>query len=216
MSAPVLPVLPVFPLPNVLLYPGAILPLHIFEPRYVQMIEDLALVDDPQLALALLQPGWDKEYFEQPRFFPLAGVGRLVSVQSAPDGRFNILIEGISRARLLEQETDKSYRVASVEFLHEEMPEDEQLPELRTQLRQALEQWSEEEVQTDPARGIGYLADVLLLTLGIPIGEKQALFELLDPVQRAQAALRHFHAAQQLSARLDDARGTSGDQASLN
>lgn len=208
--------LPVFPLPNVLLYPGAILPLHIFEPRYVQMIEDLALVDDPQLALALLQPGWDQTYFDQPQFFPIAGVGRLVSVQSAPEGRYNVLIEGLSRARLVEQASDKLYRQVAAEWIHEEAAEDGRVAEVREQLCQALEQWSDEEVRSDPARGVGYLADVLLLTLGISIEEKQQLFEVVCPLTRAQAVLQHFHAAQSLSARLDDARGTSGDRASLN
>jgi Lon protease-like protein len=91
MSAPVVPL---FPLPNVLLYPGAVLPLHVFEPRYVELVEDMNAAGLDQIALALLQPGWKDLYFEEPPFYEIGGLGRLISTQPAQDGRYNILLEG--------------------------------------------------------------------------------------------------------------------------
>ena len=177
MSAPTS--VPLFPLPNVLLYPGAVLPLHVFEPRYVQLVEDLLEHKQDRMALALLQPGWKEDYFDQPPFYAIGGLGRLISTQSAQDGRYNILLEGLGRARLQEVDSDRQYRRVEAELLREApvAAEDEGL---RAELLDALSVWSEEQVQIDPARGVSYLADVLLLTLGVPIEEKQRIFEVLE------------------------------------
>lgn len=206
--------LPLFPLPNVLLYPGAVLPLHVFEPRFVQLVEDLRASDDDRLALALLKPGWKDSYFDAPPIHAVGGVGRLTSVQRAQDGRYNVLVEGIGRARLAEEPSKRLYRTVTAEMLPEPPADDEALKE---QLRTALSDWSEDTVQAHPQRGVSYLADVLLLTLGVPIDEKQRIFEILDPAARARAVLGHYRAAQQLSQRLDAMRGADGaGRAELN
>lgn len=209
------PVVPLFPLPNVLLYPGAVLPLHVFEPRYVELIEDMNAAGLDRIALALLKPGWKEAYFEDPPFYEIGGLGRLISTQPAQDGRYNILLEGLGRARLTEAPSARKYRCVNAERL-EEVTAPADGGQLRQRLLHALSSWSEDQVQLDPSRGVSYLSDVLLLTLGVPIEEKQRIFEKLDPIARAQAVLEHFGAAEAQSKRLGQIKDQSGDHAAWN
>lgn len=105
--------IPVFPLPNVVFFPRMYLPLHIFEPRYRAMIADAA-AEGRCIGMALLKEGWEQDYYGNPPVFEMGCVGRLVSVQSLPDGRSNILLQGLSRYRIHEEYYDRSYRQASV------------------------------------------------------------------------------------------------------
>jgi Lon protease-like protein len=103
-----------FPLPNVVLFPFLVQPLHIFEPRYRQMAID-ALAGDRLIATALLRPGWEAKYDGKPAVFPVVCLGRIVSDQRLPDGRFNIQLRGLSRARILQEvDNGKRYRSAQV------------------------------------------------------------------------------------------------------
>src|SRR5206468_10763458 len=83
-----------FPLPNMVLFPHVVQPLHVFEPRYRQMTAD-ALAGDRLIALTLLQPGWEEEYEARPAVHPVACLGRVVADQLLPDGRYNLLVRGI-------------------------------------------------------------------------------------------------------------------------
>lgn len=105
--------IPVFPLPNVVFFPRMYLPLHIFEPRYRDMVTD-AVAGGQCVGMALLKEGWEEDYYGNPPVFDLGCVGRLVSVQPLPDGRFNILLQGVSRFEICEQFYEKPYREATV------------------------------------------------------------------------------------------------------
>src|SRR5882724_907350 len=94
---------PLFPLPNVVLFPRAVLPLHIFEERYKAMTADV-LDGDKQIAMALLRPGWEKNYYGKPSIEPVVCVGTIVSHERLADGKYNFLLQGHSRA-LIEQES---------------------------------------------------------------------------------------------------------------
>src|SRR5580700_7348822 len=98
----ILTAVPLFPLPNVVLFPRAILPLHIFEERYKAMTAD-ALVGDGRIAMALLQPGWEKSYYERPRIEPVVCVGRILSHEQLPDGKYNFLLQGMLRATIVRE-----------------------------------------------------------------------------------------------------------------
>ncbi|HZZ81753.1 MAG TPA: LON peptidase substrate-binding domain-containing protein, partial [Gemmataceae bacterium] len=101
-----------FPLPNLVFFPQVMQPLHIFEPRYRQMTAD-ALEGDRFIALVLPRPGWEKEYAGKPEIHSVACLGRILAEHKLDDGRFNILLRGIARIRILEEATtDKLYRVA--------------------------------------------------------------------------------------------------------
>jgi uncharacterized protein len=105
--------IPVFPLPNVVLFPKTYLSLHIFEPRYRTMIADAAL-SGQCVGMALLKDGWETDYYGNPPIFSKGCVGRLASVQPLDDGRSNILLQGLERFEIEREWYDKSYREATI------------------------------------------------------------------------------------------------------
>jgi len=109
---------PLFPLPNVVLFPRAILPLHVFEERYKDMTAD-ALIGPGRVAMALLRPGWEKSYHERPAIEPVVCVGKILSHERLPDGKYNFLLQGQTRARVVHEQSGKSYREAVVAPLFE-------------------------------------------------------------------------------------------------
>ncbi len=135
MEAEVLAALPIFPLPNVVLLPGIVLPLNVFEPRYLDLV-DHALERGGHVGVPLLQPGYDRSYDGRPSIEPVFGVGRLLSHQRLPDGRRFIRLEGVRRVRVLnELPSAARFRELEVELLPEEQPEDDgQLEILKAQL----------------------------------------------------------------------------------
>ncbi len=86
----------VFPLPNLVLFPHVVQPLHIFEPRYRDMTAD-SLADDNLIAMALLQADWESTGLERPPIHKVVCLGRIVANQLLDDGRYLLLIRGLSR-----------------------------------------------------------------------------------------------------------------------
>jgi Lon protease-like protein len=110
---------PLFPLPNVVLFPRAVLPLHVFEERYKTMTAD-ALRGERQVAMALLQPGWERNYYQKPAIEPVVCVGTILSHEKLPDGKYNFLLQGHTRARIVrEPQSHKPYRLAVLEAVQE-------------------------------------------------------------------------------------------------
>src|SRR5262245_34178887 len=110
--------LPLFPLPNVVLFPNVFLPLHIFEPRYREMVAD-ALATDRLIGMALLRPGWERDYEGRPPIYPIGCSGVITHAERLPDGRYNIVLRGLERFRILEEDSSRSYRRAAVDALRE-------------------------------------------------------------------------------------------------
>lgn len=106
--------LPVFPLPSTVLFPKTHLPLHIFEPRYRQMVRD-AMESERLIGMVLLKEGWEEDYLKTPSVYEIGCVGRMLYVQPLEDGRFNIVLYGLSRVTIKDQFHDMSYRQAWVE-----------------------------------------------------------------------------------------------------
>src|SRR5438105_7782889 len=105
---------PLFPLPNVVLFPRAVLPLHIFEERYKVMTAE-ALAGERQVAMALLKPGWEKNYYHRPAIDPVVCVGTILSYELLADGKYNFLLQGHTRARVVrelseEDDWERPYR----------------------------------------------------------------------------------------------------------
>jgi uncharacterized protein len=92
--------LPIFPLPSVVLFPGVFLPLHIFEARYRQMVSD-ALAGDRLIGMILLQPGYEADYEGAPPVYEVGCAGLITHVERLPDGRFNIVLRGFERFRIV-------------------------------------------------------------------------------------------------------------------
>ncbi|HXV77287.1 MAG TPA: LON peptidase substrate-binding domain-containing protein [Candidatus Polarisedimenticolaceae bacterium] len=116
-------VVPVFPLPNVVLFPGTIVPLHVFEPRYRQMIVDSAAADRV-IGIALLEPGYDADYQGHPPFHPIGTVGRIDQLDRLPDGRFNMNVVGLHRVAYDEIPSSKPYRLTRLTRLPEKEVDD--------------------------------------------------------------------------------------------
>ena len=107
----------VFPLPNLVVFPHVVQPLHIFEPRYRELLED-AMADDRRIAMALLTPGWQEDYDGRPPLYRVACLGKVIAHQQLEDGTYNILLHGERRGRIArELPAAHSYREAEVELL---------------------------------------------------------------------------------------------------
>jgi Lon protease-like protein len=174
-----------FPLPNLVLFPQAVVPLHIFEPRYRQLMED-ALAGDRHIAMALLQPGWEDQYYQKPPIYPVVCLGVIAAEQRLPDGRFNLLLHGRHRARVLEEcPSDRAYRVARVERLEDVPPGPPTQMQLRQQLSAGLERWYGEQLHVLPQLrqllqtgvGLGTLCDLVSFALPLEPAVKQQLLE---------------------------------------
>ncbi len=113
--------LPIFPLPNVVLFPNVFLPLHIFEPRYRDMTAD-ALATDRLIGMVLLRPGWEADYEGRPSVYPVGCSGLITHADRLPDGRYNIVLRGVERFRILDEDDGRTYRRAIVEPLAENSP----------------------------------------------------------------------------------------------
>ena len=138
-SADFFPTTPLFPLPNVVLFPRAVLPLHIFEERYKAMTRD-ALDGSGRIAMALLKPGWEKDYYGKPVIDPVVCVGKILAHERLADGKYNFLLEGIARARIIREYPTEpgGYRRADLERLAEQSAPDFQLDDQRKRLGEVL------------------------------------------------------------------------------
>jgi len=134
-GADVLEALPIFPLPNAVLLPGMMLPLNVFEPRYLALV-DHVLEQGGFMGIPLLRPGYQDDYDGRPKHEEVLGLGRLVSHQPLADGRRFIRVEGLGRVRALEELPARAkFRELRVEVLPESEPHDEhQLEVLKAQL----------------------------------------------------------------------------------
>jgi Lon protease-like protein len=110
--------LAVFPLPRVVFFPGTQLPLHIFEPRYRAMIRDCLANGRMAIAVSLLKPGYEANYEGRPAMHELCTVGRIEKHEELPDGRFNVLLRGLTRVKIDELPPgDLLYRHARIDVI---------------------------------------------------------------------------------------------------
>jgi Lon protease-like protein len=116
------PTIPIFPLPNAVLFPNACLPLHVFEPRYRSMVAD-AVRGDRIIGMVLLQPGFEAEYEGRPAVYPIGCAGLITHVEPLPDGRYNMILRGIEKFRITGEDQSNAYRLAHVEALPEPVTE---------------------------------------------------------------------------------------------
>ena len=186
------PTIPVFPLPNVVLFPNVFLPLHIFEPRYRQMVDD-ALNGDRIVGMALLRPGWEADYEGRPAVYPLGCAGVITRAERLADGRFNIVLRGMEKFRITSEETGRPYRVAHVQPVPEPAAESVRL-EMRAE-RRRLEALlvPQPEGQSDStvpsAMSDEELVNALAQYLEFEPVEKQALLERDGVLQRCRSLI---------------------------
>ncbi len=187
-------VVPVFPLANTWLYPGVVLPLHVFEPRYRQMIEDS--LDGPgRLVIGTIIEGHDQSQSGAPPIYAMAGLGEIGRHEKLEDGRFHVLIAGLCRVRILEVPSDRLYRKVRIEPVVETGPTSESSSSLKEELTRAVllvnEELPEDKLDTLP---VGPLADLLTAHIDVERPVRQEIFETLDAGERARRALDEFEA----------------------
>ncbi|MGE5242784.1 MAG: LON peptidase substrate-binding domain-containing protein [Betaproteobacteria bacterium] len=181
--------LSLFPLPTVVLFPNVFLPLHVFEPRYRELVADV-LAADRVIGIVLLKPGWQSDYEGRPPVYPIGCSGLITHVERLPDGRFNLVLRGLERFRILDENHDRAYRRASVLSLGEELVTPEDRAAIR-QHRARLESLiaPPDDRAGDPKIPVSMpdqeLVNALSQYLDFEPMEKQALLE--QPTLRARA-----------------------------
>ncbi len=129
-----------FPLPNLVLFPHVVQPLHVFEPRYCDLLAE-SVASDRMIAMATLVPGWEKDYEGSPPVSPHACLGRVLVDHALGDKSHNILLAGVSRIEIVgELETRKTFRSARAILRQDRYPEnsDSRVGELLEELRQVM------------------------------------------------------------------------------
>ena len=175
------PTIPIFPLPNVVLFPNVFLPLHIFEPRYRLMLAD-ALAGDRIIGMTLLMPGYEANYQGRPPVYPVGCAGVITHSEQLPDGRSNVVLRGIEKFRIVDEDASRDYRLARVEPLPETASEAEKL--LLKQRRHRIEallvaaiERGGQDPRFPPTIPDEDLVNALSQYLGLDPMERQALLE---------------------------------------
>lgn len=191
--------LPIFPLPNCVLLPGGLLPLHVFEPRYRDLTRD-CLSGTQLMAIARLRPGYEQTYYGRPPVYERCGVGRIICSEELPDGRFALLLRGVARVEIArELPAERPYRLVEArpledaavdltdarEHLHKLIQLCDRLAEViehgGPQLRDLVRAFP------DP----GKCADAVAAALVMDADARQELIEACDPMVRLQRTLGH-------------------------
>jgi Lon protease-like protein len=190
-----------FPLPSVVLFPDGLAPLKVFEPRYVSMVEEAAN-EDGLIATALLKPGYEDDYEGNPEIQPCVCLGKILRCKQTDDGKFDVLLYGLARARIIEEIPWHPFRKAQVELLPDHAAAQD-ASAIAERLQHALRLlpgrqpmlWSLRRV-SEQLRGIdasaGRYADAMANASDLPAG---ALYELLsenDVLKRFDRLIHHL------------------------
>jgi len=172
------PIIPLFPLPNVVFFPRMPMPLHVFEPRYRKMTAD-ALDGDNVIGMVLLKPGWEPEYEGRPPVYPVGCAGRIEQSEKLPDGRYNLVLRGISRFRIDVEHAGEPYRRASVEGLEDRLEDARLLDDKRRRVLAAIGQAADGPsalvLQTELPHEV--FVNALAQTLALSPVERQSLLD---------------------------------------
>lgn len=191
--------LPIFPLPNVVLLPGGLLPLHVFEKRYRDMTRD-CLASHQLMGVARLRPGFETAYYGRPPVYEKCGVGRIICSEELPDGRYRLVLRGVARAEIArELSTVHNYRMVQARALDDASydPVDahdhlRRLTSLCDRLAEVIEQGGAQ--LRDLVRSFdspGATADAIAAALVMDTDARQELLEARDPMVRLQRTLGH-------------------------
>jgi uncharacterized protein len=185
--------IPIFPLPNIVLFPNVFLPLHIFETRYREMVAD-ALAGDRMIGMVLLKPGYQADYEGRPPIYTVGCAGVVTHAEPLADGRFDIVLRGIEKFRVLSEDASKPYRLASIEPLPEETTAADQKEIRRHRLRleallAAAVERTAGEPRFPPAVADDDLVNALAQYVDLDPLERQALLEREGVLSRCRGLI---------------------------
>jgi Lon protease-like protein len=185
--------IPIFPLPNAVLFPNVFLPLHIFEARYRQMVAD-ALGGDRIIGMTLLRPGFERHYEERPAIYDIGCAGVITHAEKLADGRYDIVLCGMEKFRVTGEDASKPYRLAHVQPIAETITDAERA--VLRQQRQRLEEVltaAVERTGADPRFPAAVADDELVNALAQYIQfeplERQALLERDGVLERCRGLI---------------------------
>jgi uncharacterized protein len=179
---------PLFPLPDAVLFPNGSRPLVIYEPRYLAMVSD-ALEGDRIIGMVMLQPGHETEYEGRPPIYAIGCAGRISAVERLPDGRYRLVLSGLTRFRVLSEDQTRRYRVGRVEAVPEAARSDDgtNLRADRKRLETILStQGIEVSVRTSNDEEV---VDMLAQYVEMLPARRQELLELGNAARRARALI---------------------------
>tara|TARA_B100000315_G_scaffold253361_1_gene291984 strand:+ start:516 stop:1199 length:684 start_codon:yes stop_codon:yes gene_type:complete len=189
-------IIPLFPLPSTVFYPGTPLPLHIFEPRYRKMTFD-ALESKRKIGMILLKPDWEDSYFDRPEIFSIGCVGSIEEEIRHPDGKYNFTLVGLSRFRILKEVDGKPYRRAEIDLLQEQ--NEQEIGEEHNATRDSLIDRYREFISLIPENNslkkeldwnlgnkLSQFVDRFAYRLDLSLEQKQTFLEELDVLRRAE------------------------------
>jgi ATP-dependent Lon protease len=188
-----------FPVPGLVMFPHVMQPLHVFEPRYCDLLGDAAR-DDRLIAMPTLAPGWERDYEGRPALGAVACLGRIVASKPLGNGTHNLLLVGMRRVRLLrEVPSTRSYREAEVEVCEDVYPAGQEVyqrvltRELHRAMGQVLPGLPQAREQLDQLlRGevsLGVLTDVIAYALDLSLAQKESLLAETNVHRRGELLL---------------------------
>ena len=185
--------IPIFPLPNAVLFPNVFLPLHVFEPRYRTMVAD-ALAGDRIIGMALLRLGYETDYEGRPPVYEVGCAGLITHAQPLPDGRFDIVLRGLEKFRITGEDETRPYRIGRVDPLLETIPNEDVQPLRRQRQRlEAVLAAAIERVRAEPKFPPSVpdedLVNALAQYLDLDSVEHQALLECHGVLARCRALI---------------------------
>lgn len=186
--------IPLFPLPETTLFPRVSRPLLIFEPRYREMIAD-ALKGDKIIGMVRLRPGFEKDYEGRPPIYAVGCAGMIEQHEQLPDGRYVIVLRGLTTFRVLSENQRKPYRLARVEAVPDQIEELERLPlsSLRNRLARLLITVLPFGVEPpEPSLDDDEYVNVVAQNLPMPEDDRQDLLERPSVLARARALVERL------------------------
>ena len=186
--------IPLFPLPETSLFPGTSRPFQIYEPRYREMIAD-ALKDHKIIGMVLLRPGFEKDYEGRPPIYGIGCAGVIEKYELLPDGRYLILLRGLTTFRIVGEDQRKPYRLARVEAVAELLKDDERvtLSALRNQIEKLLYAVLPFGAEPpDPSLDDDEFVNVVAQNLDMAESDRQDLLERNSLVARARALVERL------------------------
>ncbi len=185
-------IVPLFPLPNVVLFPKTPVPLYIFEERYRTMIRE-TLAGSGELVIALLRGGAESGHPGASAVHDIACLGKIETYEELEDGKYNIVVIGVHRVRILREIQHSPYRMVEVETIEDEAYNERSAEVIErhnhlgglfarfTELATGVKQQA---MELMPQLDFESLVNMVAMTLNLAIEQKQALLEIHEPAQR--------------------------------
>jgi Lon protease-like protein len=215
--------IPLFPLPGLVYYPGRLLPLHVFEERYRELMRDV-LAADKRFAMAVFRPGWEPQYEERPAIFPIVCIGTVAKYRQLPDGRYVLHLRGDQRAKVLEEKVGKPYRVGVVVPIAEEPLQNGQQESVLTALERKIIELCgrpilppyDPSLTAPPSLTAIDIADEATMRLPFPIEKKIELSSIPNHVDRIAALVRALEELIEMRKTFEKAKGCKPDNLMFN